>query len=260
MKKSLYLPRRREFILNGIDAAAMAGGASLTGLCTPNSLFEPGRFAEVLSCAHPMAEDLPITTSMTEGPFYPDKLPLDTDNDLLVLNDSINPAVGQICHFGGKIRDQKGNLVRNARIEIWQCDANGVYLHSKGGPREKQDLNFQGFGRFTTGVAGEYYFRTIKPVPYGRRTPHIHVAVYVRNKRVLTTQCLIRGHDGNKKDGLFKKIKGEKQRERVLADFTPLPNSKIGEVSATFDIVIGVTPDEEQLKEQGLQSPKGKAG
>lgn len=35
---------------------------------------------------------------MTEGPFYPDKMPLDTDNDLLIVNDSITPAVGEVTY------------------------------------------------------------------------------------------------------------------------------------------------------------------
>ena len=65
-----------------------------------------------------------------EGPFYPDKLPLDTDNDLLIINDGITPAVGEITHLTGRILDAKGNPVRNALVEIWQCDSNGAYLHT----------------------------------------------------------------------------------------------------------------------------------
>ena len=45
------------------------------------------------------AEELVRTAQMTEGPFYPNKLPLDTDNDLLIINDSITPGVGQITHL-----------------------------------------------------------------------------------------------------------------------------------------------------------------
>ena len=33
------------------------------------------------------AEELVKTPRQTEGPFYPNKLPLDTDNDLLIIND-----------------------------------------------------------------------------------------------------------------------------------------------------------------------------
>lgn len=225
MKSSIYLPPRRSFIRQSIvGAAALTGSAFFT---------RPGLFADEL-----------LTPSMTEGPFYPDKLPLDTDNDLLVLNDAITPAVGEVTHFTGKVMDQKGNPIRNARVEIWQVDGKGVYLHSQGGDRNTQDKNFQGFGRFTTGLKGEYYFRTVKPVPYPGRTPHIHVAVYVKNKRVLTTQCLIKGHPMNSKDGLFKAIPDPALRETLLVDFKPLAGSKIGELTANFDMVVGLTPNE----------------
>ncbi len=225
MKSPIYLPPRRTFIRQSVlGAAAIAGGAFFT---------RPGLFAEEL-----------LTPAMTEGPFYPDKLPLDTDNDLLILNDAITPAIGEITHLTGKVMDQKGNPIRNARIEIWQVDGNGVYLHTNGGDRNKQDQNFQGFGRFTTGLKGEYYFRTVKPVTYPGRTPHIHVAVYVKNKRVLATQCLINGHALNEKDGLFKRIVDPALRQTLLVDFNPLAGSKIGELTANFDIVVGVTPDE----------------
>src|SRR6478736_4547837 len=128
------------------------------------------------------AEELTRTPSQTEGPFYPDRLPLDTDNDLLVINDATTPAVGQVAHFSGRILDTRGTPVRNALVEIWQCDNNGAYLHTRSGNRERRDANFQGFGRFLTGSAGEYYFRTIKPVPYPGRTPHIHLQVKMRGR------------------------------------------------------------------------------
>ena len=119
----------------------------------------------------------------TEGPFYPDKLPLDTDNDLLIINDAITPAVGEVTHLSGRILDAKGDPVRNAVVEIWQGDNNGAYLHTGTSNGDKRDTNFQGFGRFLTGSTGEYYFRTIKPVPYPGRTPHIHFKVKPRAAR-----------------------------------------------------------------------------
>src|SRR5438309_777057 len=106
------------------------------------------------------AEELAQTPHLTEGPFYPDRLPLDTDNDLIIVNDNLSPAVGEITHLTGRILDATGSPVRNATIEIWQCDANQVYLHSADSESKKdqQDRNFQGFGRFTTGSTGAYYF------------------------------------------------------------------------------------------------------
>jgi protocatechuate 3,4-dioxygenase beta subunit len=181
---------------------------------------------------------------MTEGPFYPDKLPLDTDNDLLVINDSITPAVGEITHLSGKILDAGGSPIRNAVIEIWQVDNKGVYIHSRDSTGRDRDKNFQGFGRFTTGSTGEYYFRTIKPVPYTGRTPHIHVKVKKGGKELLTTQIFVSGHKLNKTDGVLADIRDPFERELVMVDFEPIKESKIGELSARFDIVAGVTPEE----------------
>lgn len=191
------------------------------------------------------AEELVRTPRQTEGPFYPDKLPLDTDNDLIVINDMLTPAIGEITHLSGRILNARGNPIRNAVVEIWQCDNNGAYLHSKTGNADKRDHNFQGFGRFVTGRAGEYGFRTIKPVPYPGRTPHIHFAVKVPGQEKLVTQCYVKGHPGNERDGIFRGIRDEQARDAVLVDFVPIAESRIGELSARFDIVLGVTPHDE---------------
>jgi protocatechuate 3,4-dioxygenase, beta subunit len=185
------------------------------------------------------------TPPQTEGPFYPDRLPLDTDNDLLIVNDAITPAVGEITHLTGRVLDARGNPVRNALIEIWQCDNKGVYLHTADSLRkqDQRDKNFQGFGRFLTSSSGEYYFRTIKPVPYPGRTPHIHFKIKKSGKELLTTQCYIKGERRNERDGIFRAIRDAKAREVVSVAFVPVKDSRIGELAARFDIVLGVTPE-----------------
>ncbi|CAN5861219.1 protocatechuate 3,4-dioxygenase [soil metagenome] len=188
------------------------------------------------------ADELMRTPSQTEGPFYPTQLPLDTDNDLLIINDSITPAIGEVTHLGGRILDAKGNPVRNALVEIWQVDHNGAYLHTGTANRDKADANFQGFGRFLTGSSGEYYFRTVKPVPYPGRTPHIHFKILKGSDELLTTQCYVKGHPGNPRDGIFNRL-DPKAQEAVSVDFTPMENSRIGELAARFDVVLGFTPE-----------------
>ena len=193
------------------------------------------------------AEQLFETPSLTEGPFYPDKLPLDQDNDLIIIKDSITPAVGEITHLTGRVLGANGSPLKDATIEIWQCDANAVYLHTAdSGPKKAtQDKHFQGFGRFTTGSTGEYRFRTIKPVPYpGRPAPHIHIKIKQGDRELLTTQLLIRGHEGNARDGVFSGTRDLIDRELLTTEFKPIKESKIGEFAAVFDIVIGSTPDD----------------
>ena len=189
-----------------------------------------------------MAETLTLTPRQTEGPFYPDKIPLDTDNDLIIINDSLTPAVGTVAYLSGKVTDIKGKAQRNALVEIWQVDNHGIYLHSRGGSREKLDSNFQGYGRFLTDSKGRYSFRTLKPSPYGGRTPHIHMAVSTKGKRVLTTQCYVKNEPRNQKDFILQRVKDTKARDSLVVPFNPLKDSKVGEVSARFDIVLGFTP------------------
>lgn len=189
------------------------------------------------------AEELVLTPAQTEGPFYPDKLPLDTDNDLIVINNSITPAVGEVTWLSGRILNARGEPVRNALVEIWQVDHHGAYLHSKSSNREKRDANFQGFGRFLTGSTGEYMFRTVKPVPYPGRTAHVHFAVKMQGRPNFTTQCYIEGEPLNAKDGILKRITDPKARKAIIIPFTPIKASRIGEVAARFDIVLGFTPE-----------------
>jgi protocatechuate 3,4-dioxygenase beta subunit len=190
-----------------------------------------------------MAETLTLTPKQTEGPFYPDKMPLDTDNDLIIINDSLTPAVGTVAYLSGKVTDVKGTPIRNALVEIWQVDNNGVYLHTRGGKREKLDSNFQGYGRFLTDSKGNYFFRTLKPSEYSGRTPHIHMAVSANGQRKLTTQCYVKGEPRNQKDFILKRVKGDKERNSLIVPFKQLSASKLGEVTARFDIVLGWTPE-----------------
>lgn len=193
------------------------------------------------------AEELLRTPALTEGPFYPDKLPLDKDNDLIIIDDSLTPAVGEITQLSGRILDAGGKPIKNALIEIWQCDANAVYLHTSDSSRKEsqRDKNFQGYGRFETASDGGYRFRTIKPVPYpGRPAPHIHFKISRGGRDLLTSQIFIDGHPGNQADGVFAALRDPLDRALCMTDFTPIPASKTGELAAKFEVVIGRTPDE----------------
>ena len=150
----------------------------------------------------------------TEGPFYPNKLPLDTDNDLLIVNDAITPAVGEITHLDRPDPRRQGrpDPQRPGR-DLAVRQQRRLPPHRRRDNGDKRDKNFQGFGRFLTGSTGEYYFRTIKPVPYPGRTPHIHFKIKQGGKELLTTQCYIKGDPGNDRDGVYRGIRDPKARD-----------------------------------------------
>jgi protocatechuate 3,4-dioxygenase beta subunit len=187
-------------------------------------------------------QELVRTPAMTEGPFYPDKLPLDTDNDLVVIGKATTPAVGEVTHLTGTVRDLKGEPVKGALVEIWQVDNNGAYLHSDSMNRSRLDKNFQGYGKFETASDGSYRFRTIKPVAYPGRTPHIHVKVSRAGQEILTTQCYVKGDPRNDRDGVLNGVRDARQRSSVVVAFEKLDGSRIGELRAKFDMILGWTP------------------
>jgi protocatechuate 3,4-dioxygenase beta subunit len=169
---------------------------------------------------------------------------LDTDNDLLIINDALSPAVGKVTHLSGRLLDSKGDPIKNALIEIWQVDSKGVYLRDRPAHPGNFDSNFQGFGRFLTGSTGEYYFRTIKPLAYERRpAPHVHFAVKIKGHEKWTTQLFVKGDPGNAQDQIYTKIKNPKARESVTVDFLPVKGSRVGELAARFDMVMGFAPE-----------------
>jgi protocatechuate 3,4-dioxygenase beta subunit len=189
------------------------------------------------------AQQLVLTPAQTEGPYYPDRLPLDLDNDLLVINDAITPAVGTITWISGRVLSRAGLPVRGATVEIWQADNNGAYIHSAS-PSANRDRSFQGYGRFVTGSTGEYIFRTVKPGLYPGRTRHVHYKVTYPGGRTLTTQLYVEGEPLNASDGVLSGIRDTAQRGSVIVPFAAVSGSPIGEVSAVFDIVLDYTPSD----------------
>jgi protocatechuate 3,4-dioxygenase beta subunit len=216
------LPRRDFF------RTSIRGGLSAAGL----AMLSPAALAELLA-----------TPAFTEGPFYPDRLPLDTDNDLLIVNEATAHGLGDITHLTGRVLSRAGEPIRNAVVEIWQVDGNGAYLHSADRNAER-DKNFQGYGRFLTDSSGAYYFRTIKPIPYPGRTPHIHFAVSQNGQRVLTTQLFVAGHPQNERDGVLRSLGDDEARKLVMGDFRKVDGSPLDEYEAEFNLVLGRTPAE----------------
>jgi len=160
------------------------------------------------------------TPSGTEGPFYPTEEMRydDIDNNLVRIDSRVEAAGGEIVQLKGKLSDQNGNALRAARVEIWQCDARGKYLHRAEPGWAYRDPGFQGFGFDITNDDGKFTFRTIKPVSYPGRTPHIHLKVLVNNQDILTTQLYLADYPGNQRDWLFGQIP-DSHRDSVIMRF-----------------------------------------
>jgi len=204
------------------------------------------------------AEALTLTPRATEGPYYPDHLPLDQDNDLLKIKDG-GTAEGVVANFGGRLLGVDGKPIQGAVIEVWQADNNGCYIHSKGTQRGKErDAKFQGFGKMETNAKGEYRFRTIKPGLYTGRTIHWHVRVKQDGKSMLTTQLFIAGVTQNDRDGILRSMGTEEQRLSVIREFKPV-GADSQELVGTWDIVIGKTPEEREQRRGGPPG-RGKGG
>jgi protocatechuate 3,4-dioxygenase, beta subunit len=201
---------------------ALAAGASLAALALANPA---------------AAARLAATPAQTEGPFYPLSLPLDRDNDLVKVAGQPTLAKGVVTHVYGRVLDLNGRPIAGARVEIWQCDADGHY-HHPGDRRGPADPAFQGFGQTLTVADGAYRFRTIRPVAYPGRTPHIHFKVAAPNTPALTTQMYVAGEPGNARDGVLNGIRDPQARARVIVALEPAVSSEAGALQGRFDIVL----------------------
>lgn len=176
------------------------------------------------------AQQRALTPSQSEGPFYPDQALQDADFDLLK-NGNVAYSQGQAAWVGGVVMDQSGKPVSGAVVEIWQCDHAGVYRHSRSSGNAP--MAFQGFGKVQVGADGRYRFRTIKPVAYPGRPPHIHYKVKLGNRELLTTQMYISGEGANSRDFLTRSL-GDDRRRLLEAAFMPAADG----LTAEFSLVV----------------------
>ena len=170
------------------------------------------------------------TPAQTEGPFYPVDFPKDADHDLL-RNGKLTYTQGQPTWLEGSVSDLQGRPVSGAQVEIWQCDGAGHYHHAGDGGRAEN--RFHGFGRVTAGADGSYRFRTIRPVAYSGRTPHIHLKVKLGSRELLTTQLYVADDAGNESDFLWRRL-SDADRAALTAPFVPATDG----LQASFPLVV----------------------
>lgn len=188
---------------------------------TRRALLKYSTAAAGLAALSPKVAASILTPKASEGPFYPKPSMryADTDNDLVKIADAVTEAGGEIIILKGQILSKEGQPLAGHRIEIWQCDVNGRYHHPRDGLKDTRDNAFQGFGHDITDEQGWYQFRTIKPVIYPGRAPHIHVKVLDGDQELLTTQFYIADYKFNGSDGLYRRLSPE-QAESVSMLFT----------------------------------------
>jgi len=184
------------------------------------------------------AAGLVPTPAQTTGPFYPATFPSDVDSDLVVLRGAEARAEGVVIHVTGRVLGVDGRPIPDAKVEIWQCDARGRYLHPGDTGSRPRDSAFQGFGRAASGPDGGYRFRTIRPVPYPGRTPHIHFAVAAPGRSELVTQMYVAGEPLNERDGLYRSIRDARQRAAVTVRLEAANGVEPGALAGSFDIVL----------------------
>lgn len=239
--------RRQFFQRVALFGAGVIGAKTLAAelLANPELAFTAaGEMLDDPLVREAIIDELMLTPHLTEGPFFPYRnMPLDKDNDLIRIGDGKIDAVGEVLNLRGKVLTPNGEPVRNAEVHIWQTDTNGAYLVPTSSNYRNRDANFQGYGRFETDSKGEYRFRTIRPVPYASRTPHIHLAVDRKGHRRFATQVIDRDHTMTARDGVLRSVRDPKLRELVLRSFKPSKESKLGEILVEFDMVVGATPE-----------------
>jgi len=179
------------------------------------------------------------TPAQTPGPFYPKTRPLDADNDLARIAGHAHDAAGTITHLFGRVLDTDGRAIANARIEIWQCDSRGHYHHVDDGDPRQLDPDFQGYGKTLSAGDGSYRFRTIRPVAYPGRTPHIHVAVTTASGRRLVTQMYVAGEALNDRDPVLSQIRDPTARAAVIVPLAATAQFEPGALAGNFEIIMG---------------------
>lgn len=215
--------------------AAGVGAGSADGSAAVN-----GPAAATRSATRDSPEAVRIATPRQSlGPFYPVDWGGDADADLVVVRGEAARALGTVAHVRGRVVDIGGEPLGGSFVEIWQCDANGVYRHPRDRDERRRDAGFQGRGRIQAADDGAWAFRTIRPAPYPGRTPHIHFYVRTADGRELVTQLYVAGDPGNEGDFLLNSVRDRRDRERLIARFDPADRIEAGALLAEFEIVIG---------------------
>lgn len=153
---------------------------------------------------------LGTTAESPMGPFYPLNPLAENDADLTRLAGHAGRAQGQAIELTGRVLDLRGNPIAGARLELWQANAAGRYMHESDPATAPLDPDFQGFARLTTGADGAYRIVTVKPggydSPIGHRPPHLHFDLSGRTHRAIAQMYFPEDAEGNARDMLYRAL------------------------------------------------------
>jgi len=202
------------------------------------------------------ATDLLPTPAQMRGPFYPVTFPLDQDNDLVSVRGRTGIAYGVVTNIAGQVLDDRGHPQAGVRVEIWQVNGYGRYHHAGDGSGKPIDPNFQGYGTALTAADGSYRFRTVRPIAYPGRAPHIHFAVTRHDFGTFTTQMYVAGAPENERDFLLSAIRDRRARATLIVALVP-SSATGGELAGEFNIVLA---DDGRLQRGALPEAYRQAG
>lgn len=126
------------------------------------------------------------TPEQTEGPYFKPKSP-----ERRSLREKTTD--GTVLTVTGRVLGTNGKPIKQALLDFWHCDAQGVYDND----------GFKLRGHQFTDADGKFQLETIVPGVYPGRTRHIHVKVQAPNASVLTTQLYFPEEPQNARDGIF---------------------------------------------------------
>ncbi len=184
-----------------------------------------------------------LTPRQTAGPFHPSIDQADKDLDLTRVTGRTGRAQGEVIQIQGQIRDQKGQPVPKATVEIWQANKVGRYAHPNDTNKAALDPDFQGWGIVTADDKGKYQFLTIKPGAYPagagwERPPHIHFTIKCLGYHELTTQLYFDGEKLNDIDKILLDTAAA-ERKSLIVKFAPAQDPKEGKILlGEFNIVL----------------------
>lgn len=181
------------------------------------------------------------TPRLTEGPFYPRAvdMPLDDDNDLTRIRGKDGVASGALLDLTGRLVDSTGKILPAATVEIWQCNSHGKYHDGRDDSTAPRDPFFQGFGKTVTDDEGRFRFRTIRPVAYPGRVPHIHFKVKHKGSSELTSQLFVAGDPGLENDFVWRAIASAELKKQMAIKLNPAAAGSEVAMTGYFEIMLG---------------------